>query len=287
MRFPLLLLLALLAACDGAPAPRPPITVFAAASLARPLAILADSFQSRTGVPVRRELGGSLDHVRKLTDLNRIPDVLMLADDEIMASLMPAHLDWYVRFATSRIVLAYTDQSRFADSITTENWWRLITRDGVSVGRADSAIAPAGRHALAILRRAESYYREPGLTDRLLARSGQRHVRPNATELAALLETGEVDYVLEYEAVSRQYGFRFLRLPADLALAVLYGIAVPRRAPDAASAEAFVTYVLSREGKAILADANMEVLRVPVALGSPIPSDIASHVRTIATDSPR
>jgi molybdate/tungstate transport system substrate-binding protein len=275
-----------LTACGGprAELPRPSITVFAAASLARPLAVTTDSFERRARAEVLMELGGSLEQARKITDLGRIPDVLMLADDEVVAALAPTHIDWYVRFATNRIVVAYTKRSRLSDSIHAENWWRILSRN-VTVGRADPDIAPAGRHALSLLRRAETYYKQPGLADGLLARASLRYVRPNATELAALLETGEVDYILEYESVARQYGFDFVSLPDDLTDTILYGIAVPRLAPYGRQGLEFVAFVLSEEGKRILREASVNVLSVPVAIGSNVPPEVSQFVRTI-TSSP-
>src|SRR5262245_11023044 len=157
MRLTLALALCFSACAPRPEPPKPPITVFAAASLARPFATLSDSFRARSGVLARAELGGSLEHARKLTELGRIPDAVMLVDDEVIAGLLPSYLDWYVRFATNRVVVAYSAKSRFADSITSDNWWRILSRPGVTVGRADSAIAPAGRHALSVIRRAESY----------------------------------------------------------------------------------------------------------------------------------
>jgi molybdate/tungstate transport system substrate-binding protein len=263
---------------------REPVSVFAAASLARPLATLSSGFQRDERTVIRAELGGSLEQVRKLTDLARTPDVLMLVDDEVMAALMPAHLDWYVRFATTRIVVAYTDRSRHSDSITSENWWRTLSRDDVTIGRADSAIAPAGSRALAVLRRAGAYYQQGNLSEQLMGRAMLRFVRPNATELAALLEAGEVDYILEYESVARQYGFRYVALPNDLAVATLYGISVPRASTNAAAAAKFVAFVLSDEGKQIIRDANVDVLRVPVAMGTNLPAEVSDRVRTLAAD---
>ena len=262
--------------------PKSPITVFAAASLARPLSILADTFERRTRIPVQSELGGSIEHARKITELGRTPDVLMLVDEDVIAGLMPTHVDWYVRFARNQIVIAYTDRSKAASSINSENWWRTLLRPGVSVGRADPNIAPAGRRALALLRRAETFYQQRGLGDRLLAQAKLRYVRPNATELAALLETGEVDYILDYESVARQYGFRYISLPEELAEPVLYGIAVPRRAAHFAEGVQFAAFVLSEDGKRILRTANVNVLNVPVAIGSVIPPEISEHVRTVA-----
>jgi molybdate/tungstate transport system substrate-binding protein len=288
VRSTLLSLVLFLAACGAPRSERrnPPITVFAAASLARPLRTLADSLQRRARVSVRAELGGSLEQARKITELGRIPDVIMLVDDEVVAGLMPTYLDWYVRFATNRIVIAYTARSKHAASITGDNWWQVLSRPDVTVGRADPAIAPAGRHALSVLRRAETYYRSPGLADRLMSRASLRYVRPNATELAALLETGEVDYILDYESVARQYGFRFVPLPEDLAIAILYSISVPRQAAHFQEGVDFVEFVLSDNGKRILRASSVNVLGTPVAIGSAVPPEISPLVRTAATTVP-
>jgi ABC-type molybdate transport system substrate-binding protein len=195
---------------------------------------------------------------------------------------MPTHLDWYVRFATNRVVVAYTKRSRHADSITSDNWWRILSSRDVTVGRADPSIAPAGKYALSVMRRAETYYNQRGLGDRLFARASLKYVRPNATELAALLETGEVDYILDYESVAQQYGFKFVTLPEDLAVAILYGISVPRQAANFKGGVDFAAFVLSEEGKRILRDSKIAVLGVPVAVGSAVPLEVSELVRTAA-----
>jgi len=264
------------------PKPRPPITVFAAASLARPLKVLADSFQRRTGGLAHVELGGSLEQTRKITELGRVPDVLLLIDEDVIAALMPAHLDWYVRFATNRLVVAYTPRSNHADSITVENWWKVLARRDVTVGRADPEVAPVGRQALSLIRRAESYYKQRRLADHIMERASLKYVRPNATELAALLETGEVDYIIDYESVARQYGFEFVALPEDLAIAVLYTVSVPRQATHFQGGVDFVAFLLSDEGKAILREAQLNVLSMPVAVGSGVPIEISEIVRTVS-----
>lgn len=287
MRRPSLLLFApaWLAACgERAPKPPPPpITIFAAASLARPLQTLTRRFERETGIVARTEIGGSIEHSRKITDLARVPDVVILADDDVLAALLPAHLEWYVRFATNRVVVAYGPRSRHADSISVDNWWRLLSRPDVRVGRADPAIAPAGRHALALLQRAENHHARATLAEDILARSPPALMRPNAAELAALLEAGEVDYILEYEAVARQYGFRFVDLPAELSLPILYGAGVPRGAANPEGGTRFVAALLSGEGMDILRAEHVSVLRVPVAIGTNIPPGITEVVRTFST----
>lgn len=210
----------------------------------------------------------------------------MLVDDTVIAALVPTYLDWYVRFATNRMAVAYTPKSRHADSITSDNWWRILSRSDVRVGRVDSSTAPAGRHALAVLDRAAAFYSQPGLSQTLRSRSPLQYIRPNATEIAALLEAGEVDYLIDYESVARQYGFRFVSLPTELSPPVLYGLAVPRQATRAADALRFAVFTLSSDGQQILRDANINVLRTPVAIGDKVPEEISALVRSLASAPP-
>jgi molybdate/tungstate transport system substrate-binding protein len=272
-------------ACADAPAreQRPPLTVFAAASLTRPLTALRDSFQRAQDTPLLIEVGGSLELARKITELGRVPDVLMLVDDEVIAALVPTYLDWYVRFGTNRMVVAYRDEARGADSISADNWWRVLSRRDMRVGRADPKVAPVGRHALTLLQRAEAFYQQNDLADSVLARSPATLLRPTATELAALLETGEVDYILEYESVAQQYGFKYVALPTELAPPILYGVSVPRQAPSVESANRFVAFLLSDAGRRVLREWKVDVLPTPIAIGTNVPPEVIELVRTVAT----
>jgi molybdate/tungstate transport system substrate-binding protein len=287
--------IALTGSCGGgdAAAARDTVVVYVAASLAQPMRAVADSFARRQGATVLLESGGSLEHARKLTELHRIPDVLVLADHEVFPQLlMPAHVASYVPFARNRMVVAYTPRSRFARDVTAANWGEVLQRPGVEVGRPDPDRAPAGYRTLLVLQLAESYYRAPGLAARLLARSPPRNMRGNAAELAGLLQLGELDYIFEYESLARSHGFRYVTLPGEIDLGdqalsaqyalatvrvagrtprdsvtfsgapILYGLAVPREAPHAAAAARFVEFLL-RDGKPLLRAAHVDVLDVP------------------------
>jgi molybdate/tungstate transport system substrate-binding protein len=236
------------------------------------------------------ESGGSLEHARKVTELHRIPDVLALADHEVFPQLlMPAHVESYVQFARNRMVVAYTQRSRFANEVSAASWREVLQRPGVEVGRPDPDRAPAGYRTLIVLRLAESHYRDPGLVARVLARSPPRNMRGNAAELAGLLELGELDYIFEYESLARSHGFRSVALPREIDLGdpslaarysqasvrvagrtprdsatftgapILYGVAIPREAPHPAAARRFVDFLLG-EGKAHLRAAHVDVL---------------------------
>jgi molybdate/tungstate transport system substrate-binding protein len=313
---PLLLGLCLLAgACStGAEdraatgARRDTVVVFAAASLSGPMKAALDTFARRTGTVVAEEHGASLELARRITELKRIPDVIALADQEVFPELLaPVHTSWYARFARNRMVVAYTDRSRGATEMDVNSWWKLLLRPETLVGRTDPELAPAGYRALLMYQLAESHYQQPGLAAQLAARTPPALLRGNAAELAALLETGELDYIIEYESLARSHDFRFVALPAAIDLGdarqaatyaratvrvkrgadsvtisgapILYGISVPRHAPHADAGARFVAFLLGTEGRALLRRGSVDAMEMPDAVGTNVPAIVSATLR--------
>ena len=281
------------------------VVVFAAASLAAPVRAALDSFAHHTGAVVREEHGASLELARRITELGRVPDVIALADQEVFPQLlMPGATSWFVRFARNRMVVAYTDRSRGAAQMRPETWWHELLQPRVLVGRSDPELAPAGYRALLLYQLAERHYREPGLAARLAARTGPGLMRGNAAELAALLEAGELDYIVDYESLARTHHFRFVRLPAAIDLGdaahaanyaqasvrvrrgrdtvtlggapILYAAAVPARAPHHGAGNRFLAFLLGPEGRAILRAHDVDALDRAEIVGQGAPAIVRS-----------
>lgn len=282
-------------------APDGTVVVYVAASLARPLAAALDTFARRNDITVQRESGASLEHARKLTDLGRIPDLLVLADPEVFPQLlMPRYLTWYAEFARNRMTIGYTDRSRHAATLDSTTWPTILARPDVEVGRPDPSLAPAGYRTLLMLQLAERYYRSPGLAARILANAPARNMRPNAAELAALLQSGELDYIFDYESVAAAYGFHALRLPPAIDLGdpqlaaeygrvqvrvkgngsdsvtfsgapILYAMGIPGGAPHPAAAKRLAAFLLSSEGRRMMRDAHVDALDRVVFVGTGVP----------------
>ena len=280
---------------------RDTLIVFSAASLALPMRALLESVARETGTVVQEEHGGSLELARRVTDLHRVPDVIALADEEVFPRvLVPCATSWYATFARNRMVIAWTARSRHASEFTAATWRQILLRPDVLVGRTDPELAPAGYRALLMYALAEQYYRDPGLAARLVRASPARLQRGNAAELAALLEAGELDYIIEYESLAQAHHFSILRLPpetdlgdASLASAyaaasvrvrrgrdtvtlrgapILYAISVPRAAPHAAAGARFVATLLGARGRATFRSANVDMLDRPALVGDSVPS---------------
>ncbi|HMA24952.1 MAG TPA: substrate-binding domain-containing protein, partial [Gemmatimonadaceae bacterium] len=119
------------------------LLIYVAASLTRPIQPVLDTFSARTGIVVQRESGASLEHVREITELKRVPDLLLLADVEVFPQLLvPRYATWYAEFARNRMVVAYTKRSKHANEINRDNWMDILRRGDVEVGRTDPDMAP-------------------------------------------------------------------------------------------------------------------------------------------------
>ena len=294
-------------ACDGrraelrVGAPRDTLVVYAAASLADPVRAALDVFARRDSSGFQVEHGASIELARRITELHRVPDVIALADEEVFPQLLePKHVSWHAAFAGNRMVVAFTDRSRDAREMNPSSWYRVLLRGDVTVGRTDPEIAPAGYRTLLMYELAESWYRVPGLAAQLAARTPPGLVRGNAAELAALLEAGELDYIVDYESVARAHHFRWVELPpaidlgdaahaADYARATVrvkrgrdsvaihgapirYAVSIPRAAPHSAVALRFVKFLLGTDGQQILREHGLGAITRAELRGDSIPA---------------
>jgi molybdate/tungstate transport system substrate-binding protein len=286
------------------------LVIFLAASLTKPIQPIIDTFAARTGTVIQRESGASLEHVRKITELHRIPDVVMLADAEVIPQLLvPKYATWYAEFARNRMVIAYTPKSKHANEINANNWATILRAKDVQVGRTDPNLAPVGYRTLLMFRLAEQYYKKPNLSAGLLANAPDRNIRPNAAELAALLASGELDYIYDYQSIAESNGFRFVTLPPQIDLGdatraadygtvsmnvrgsapgqtitvkgqpILYALTVPKEAPHSTTAKRFLDYLTSAPAIDALRKAHIDMLDHPVVVGNGAPSEVHGATR--------
>jgi len=298
-----LALAVVLTACGTAPATPPEdgltgtLTIYHAGSLTVPVKELTAAFrQKHPGVRFATESGGSRTVARKVSELGQLADVVMVADYTVIDNLLkPQFATWNIRFARNAMVIAYTDRSKFADEITSDNWYEVLLRDGVVYGHSDPNADPCGYRTLMVWQLAEAYYQVPGLAQRLGDHCPAANVRPKAVELLALLQSGDMDYAFEYLSVAVQHHLHYVTLPPEINLSdpahaafyaqakvelngaqpgetvvktgapILYGLTIPTNAPHPRLAAAFVAFVLGPEGQAILEKLGQPPLKPPLA----------------------
>lgn len=292
-----------IAGCHGQTEPSPSqarasgeLILFHAGSLAVPLRKVSELYQQRNpGVVVKAEAAGSRDVARRVSDLGRTCDVLASADYKVVEELLlPEHAEFNIRFATNEMSIAYTNRSKLAGEVKAENWHEILLRPEVVFGRADPNRDPCGYRTVMLFQLAEKHYRRPGLAA-MFAAKDQRFMRSKETDLLALLESGEIDYLFIYRSVIDQHGLKWISLPDEVnlkspALAelyrtatlqvtgkkpgelvplsgepIVYSVTIPRTAAHAKAAEAYIALLLSPEGQSVMARNGQEPLRPALA----------------------
>jgi molybdate/tungstate transport system substrate-binding protein len=256
------------------------LTIFHAGSLSVPMAAMEKTFETQyPQVDVQRESSGSQKAARKISELGKPCDIMASADYKVIDKLLrPNHTDNNIRFASNQMVLCYTDQSHFADTISAANWMDILQRQEVVWGHSVPDLDPCGYRTLMVLQLAEEYYQKPDLYAKTLANRPMENVRPKAVELVSLLQTGNMDYAWEYRSVAMQHGLKYIELPDEINLgnyqfdhqyaragvevsgkapgttitmqgkSITYGVALLKDAPNPEAAVAFLSFMLNPSG---------------------------------------
>ncbi|MBM7623404.1 tungstate ABC transporter substrate-binding protein WtpA [Sporohalobacter salinus] len=260
------------------------ITIFHAGSLAIPFKQVEEAFEAKyPQADVIREAAGSRTTVRKVTDLGRKADIVGSADFTVIEKLMmPEFTEWRANFATNEMAIMYTPHSKYTDEINSDNWYEILLRDDVAYGHSNPNADPCGYRSQLVWKLAEDYYNELGLYDKLDAGCPTKNIRPKETDLIAMLEAGELDYLFIYRSVAQQHDMSFVVLPEKISLKtnryadfystvsfdvsgkkpgekitktgrpMVYGVTIPKNAPNKTGAVAFMKFLLGEEGQEIM-----------------------------------
>ena len=285
------------------------LIVLTAGSLSLPFKELSSLFMRRhPGTRVLAEAAGSRDAARKVSDLQRACDVLGSADYRVVENLlMPRHARFNIQFATNEMTLVYSPRSRFAGRINGDNWHQLLLDPQVNYGRSDPNRDPCGYRTVMLFQLAEKHYGVQGLARRLTQKGGKRHIRPKETDLLALLQVGQIDYMFTYRSVAIQHRLPHVKLPAQINLAspamapryssarveitgkrpgetitrvgapIAYSVTIPHKAPHRERAEAYVDLLLSAQGRAIMDRNGQRAITPPRARG-PVPERLRRYL---------
>jgi molybdate/tungstate transport system substrate-binding protein len=255
------------------------LTIFHAGSLSMPFDEAEQAFEAaHPDVDILREPKGSRATMRKVTDLGRIADVIAVADYAGIENLMfPEYADWYAAFARNKMVIIFTNTSIYADEITTNNWQEILTRDGVEVAHSEPNDDPCGYRAVIVYNLSSQFYNNPSIEEKLIENTPSTNIRSTETDLLAILDAGEVDYVFIYRSIAVQHKYRFVELPPELSLSeiehkdfyyngtctlsdgtvihgapIVYGITIPINAEHPETAQEFVEFILGSSGQQIM-----------------------------------
>ena len=256
------------------------LTIFAAGTLAVPFRKVGALFEKKyPNVTVQAQYGGSVMMAKKITDLHQDADLLAVADYNVIPKYMfgnPAHASWYAGFARNAITFVYTDKSKYAGEINSQNWYKVLARPGVEIGRSNPDTDPSGYQTVQMLNLAEKYYNEPGLEQSVLANAPPTNMRDTETALISALQLGQIDYSAIYRSDALQHHLKFVDLPAKINLSdpaeaayyqqgvartkngdlagkpIVYAITIVDGSKNADMAEKYVALLLGPQGQAVM-----------------------------------
>jgi len=260
---------------------------------------LGPAFASATGYAFAGESRGSVAIANLIRGRVRTPDVFISADPAVDASLAgPAggnHVSWWVPFASTAMVVAWGQRSRFAAAFEDARAGRrtfesVLEQPGMRLGRTDPELDPKGYRTLWLFQLDEQRTGEAGEARRILGDAQNRDQVFPEEQLVARTQAGQLDAGIFYRVEAVAAGLPRLDLPAaidqsDPALAasyatstytnqkgttvrgspIAYTVTIPSTVREPRGAQSFVAFLLGSEARAILDDAGLTWARAPVA----------------------
>ena len=261
------------------------VIVFHAGSLSVPMKTIKKEYCKK--YPEKKVItnaAGSRTCARDIVDLHEQCDVFLSADYSVINQLLiPGSASWCIKFATNEMAIVYTDKSKYANEINKKNWYDILLKKDVVIGRSNPNDDPCGYCALVVMQLSEIYYKVPKLADELKAKKNTQIMRPKETDLLYLLESGNIDYIFLYKSIAKQHNLKYVSLPPQINLGnpkytgyykqakvkltgkkpgtfierrgapIIYGLTIPKNAPNPKLAENFIEFVLNKnEGLKIL-----------------------------------
>ena len=242
---------------------------------------VGSAFEQKSGDRFQGYAGGSNKLANEIKGKLRRGDVFVSAnpkvDDQLMGQANGEWVRWYIAFAESPLVIGYNPSSRFASDLKNKLWYEVLTEPGLKLGRTDPKLDPKGALTVELLKRAEAFYNQPGLSQQVIGEpDNPAQVLPEET-LVGRLQSGQLDVGFFYSTETSDAKIPAIKLPDQIAQKARYTITILRDAPNPAGAERFISFLLGSQGRDLLTQHGLELLKpdlsgdreaVPAAINS-------------------
>ncbi len=224
---------------------------------------IGPAFHKATGYTVVGVSNGSTALANEIKGGIEVGDVFISASPSADASLEgTANGNWvksYLTFGTSQLVLGYNPKSSFVKDLKTKPWYTVVDHAGFRLGRTDPTTDPKGVLAVDALEGVGLAYDLPPLY--ALASSTSNIYAE--TSMIGELQAGELDAGFFYAVEAAAAKIKTVPLTSTN-LAAQYTVAQLKGAPHSAAAKAFITFLLSKQCRAILKANGVTSLVPPV-----------------------
>jgi molybdate/tungstate transport system substrate-binding protein len=221
------------------------------------------AFEKASGDTFQGFAGGSSGLANQIKGKLRQGDVFVSAspkvNDGLTGSANGNWVSWYITFAQSPLVIGYNASSKFAADLKSKPWYQVLQEPGIRIGRTDPKLDPKGALTVALMKQAETFYKSPGLSEKIIgAPDNAAQVLPEET-LVGRLQSGQLDVGFFYSTETADAKIPSLALPAEITPKAVYTVTVLHDAPNADGADKFVAFLLGSDGQAVMKEHGLGV----------------------------
>ncbi len=215
---------------------------------------IGPAFEKATGISFSGVPGGSTGLVNQIKTAPSQFDVFISAskkaNDPLMGAANGNLENWYITLGSSPLVVGYSPSSPFASQFKSSKWYQVMEQPGIKIGRTDPATDPKGILTETLVTKEGQALSQPNLVSKILGPvENPAQVFPEQT-LVARLQAGQLDAGFFYtnEAVLAHIPY----VSTGLNLGASFTISILSSAADKAQAVAFVNFIYSSAGQALL-----------------------------------
>ena len=241
------------------------------------------AFEKATGLQFRGYAAGSNKIANEIKGKLRRGDVFISASPKVNQTLMGAdngdHVSWYVSFAESPLMIGYNPKSKFAADFKTKRWDQVLQEPGIRIGRTDPKLDPKGAFTVEMMTKAADLYHQPDLVEKTLGDpENPAQVLPEET-LVGRLQSGQLDAGFFYSTETSDLKIPAFQPAPELAAKASYTLTILSDAPNDVGAARFVDFLLSAQGRALLKQHGVDVIKPTVTgNGQAIPPSVQAVI---------
>jgi molybdate/tungstate transport system substrate-binding protein len=155
------------------------------------------------------------------------PDVFMPVTPHPMQTVLQAgKAKLATPVARTEMVIAYSPKSKYASAFADAAkgkphampWWQILQQSDLRFGRTDPLTDPQGRNIIYTIQLAETYYKQPGLAQKILGPNVNPAQIFSEPTVQARLQSGELDAASAYKIQPGPFDLPYLTLPAEINL---------------------------------------------------------------------
>jgi molybdate/tungstate transport system substrate-binding protein len=184
------------------------VTVFLAPAFSPVWDAVRQDAEKQLNIELHGEISGSQVVCRKVTELGREADLMLVADNRLFKQIASSHTNFRIDFAHDEVVLGIGIRAKRVDEAE-DDWLPVLLDENVRLGRVDENLGPIGYRTLLVWKLKEmSGY--PGLMQQLVAKTAK--VVEHVGHLATNLKAGDIDYGFLYRTTCIKHDIRFISL---------------------------------------------------------------------------